>query len=442
MEQLDFSYQGTTPYSEADMASLQPQLDEELTRLMHASGSGYADDRASINLPSDADALRSVKQVIEEKKRLNLSHIIVVGIGGSNLGTIAVQEAVLGRLYNQHTEGIKILYADTVDASVLADIIRIIEPSLEAGRRVILNGVSKSGGTTETIANLQVLIEYVKGFDADYKEAVVVTTDRGSRFWDLAAKEGFSVLEIPRKVGGRYSVFSPVGLFPLGLIGADIDSLLKGAEAMRRRCLQASISDNPAMQSAALLKLNLDAGHPIADQFLFASDLESVGKWYRQLMGESVGKEHNLSGKQVFSGMTPTVSIGSTDLHSMAQLYLGGPKDKYTTFVRIKNDPSPTEVPSLEGFGDLVGSIQGKTIHSLMDAILQGVQAAFSKGRRPYSTISLPAVSAETIGQLLQMKMMEMMFLGALMGVNPFDQPNVEEYKIETKRILKEQDSR
>ena len=412
------------------------QLGPETAAMNAALHRGYDDNHASLNLPSDTTMIEQVKCLIAKKQELRPSYLIVVGIGGSNLGTMAVQEALLGRLYNQTTPGTKILYADTVDADTIQDIMTIVEPVLQRGERVLINGVSKSGGTTETIANFEVLINLLKRYREDYENDVVVTTDEGSKFWILAREKGFDVLPIPKKVGGRFSVFSPVGLFPLGILGIDIDELLKGACHMREICLSLNVQENLAVQSACHIYAHAENGRNIHDLFLFSPDFESMGKWYRQLMGESIGKEYNVEGQQVFNGITPTVSIGSTDLHSMAQLYLGGPYDKFTTFLRVEENKASPCIPHLAEYVHLVEGVQDKPIGDIMDAILKGVQAAFRKGGRPYMELSLPEKSPYYLGQLLQLKMMEMMYLGFLMGVNPFDQPNVEAYKIETRRIL------
>lgn len=439
MEPIEFSFQ-TSLITDEELEKTMTILQNEIHQMNQALNYKYEDDRASINLPDDTDALEKVRTIINEKKKLHPTYIVVVGIGGSNLGTIAVQEAVLGRLHNQLPfETIKVLYADTVDSDLITDIINIIEPVLQKGETVIINGVSKSGSTTETIANFEVLVNLIKKYKEDtYHQYIVVTTDKNSKFWGLAKMKGFDVLEIPKKVGGRYSVFSPVGLFPLGLLDVNIEQLLEGAKIMRDRCLSMNMRDNPAAISACLLFLHNKKGKNIHDLFLFSPDLESVGKWYRQLLSESIGKEFTRDGKQVFNGITPTVSIGSTDLHSMAQLYLGGPYDKFTTFVRVKNNKTTVKIPNLPAYSSLVEGVQGKQLNEIMDAILEGVKKAFEKGGRPFMEIVLPDKSAWSIGQFLQLKMMEIMYLGSLMRVNPFDQPNVEDYKIETRRILEE----
>ena len=438
MKQLELSDKGSL-ISDTELDESAKKLQIEIEQMKKATQLHYDDDHASINLPFDNEAVSKVKTLINNKKTFQPEYLIVVGIGGSNLGTIAVQEAILGKVYNQLNPDIKVLYADTVDTDLIADIVSIIEPVLQKGGNILINGISKSGGTTETIANFEVLVDVVKKHKEDYQKYIVATTDKDSKFWNLAIEKGFDTLEIPKKVGGRFSVFSSVGLFPLGFLGIDIDELLNGARAMRDRCLHHELNDNPAVLSASLVYLYSKKGKNMHDLFLFSTDLESVGKWYRQLMGESIGKEYDREQNQVFNGITPTVSIGSVDLHSMAQLYLGGPYDKFTTFVRVEENKSDARVPDFHEYSQLVNGIQGKQLSEIMNAILTGVQTAFTKGKRPFVEIVIPDKSAFSIGQFLQFKMMEMMYLGFLMGVNPFDQPNVEAYKVETRKILEEE---
>ncbi len=436
MKQITFSYRDSARISSRELSEVAGKLQEEIQNMKKAVLLGYDDDRASINLPHDREMLSSVEAMVRKKRRLKPLYLVVVGIGGSNLGTMAVQEAVLGTSYNLFSPETKILYADTVDSDSMKSILRTIEPLLEEGGNVLINGVSKSGATTETVANFEILVEALAKSKKDYEEYVVITTDKDSKLWYLALKNGFGVQEIPKRVGGRYSVFSPVGVLPLGIIGVKIDSLLEGAAWMRDRCLNEDLEENPASLGAALLYLHHKQGKSISDLFLFSNDLESVGKWFRQLMAESIGKEYNRKGERIFAGITPTVSTGSTDLHSMAQLYLGGPYDKFTTFVRVGKNNSEIAVPDLEEYSTLVSGIQKKPLSDIMDAILEGVKVAFGNGKRPFAEITLPDKSEASIGQLLQLEMMEMMYLGALLGVNPFDQPNVEMYKSETRKIL------
>jgi glucose-6-phosphate isomerase len=403
------------------------------TEIETAKFATYADPHASVVLPFDTNYLNEIKTIVKKKLALKPEYLVVVGIGGSNLGTIAVQEAVLGRLYNQLSPKTKVLYADTVDPDSLNNLIKIITPTLQRNKSIILNVVTKSGGTTETIANFKVLLNVLKKYKKNYKKYVVVTTDSYSKLWH-ASKPDFDILEIPENVGGRYSVFSAVGLFPLAILGVNINQLLAGARNIQKSCFSSDIKKNPAALSAIIHYLNYKKKKNISDLFLFSPELESIGKWYRQLMGESIGKEHNKQNKMVNMGITPTYSIGSTDLHSMAQLYLGGPYDKFTTFVSIKKYNSSLKTPNDEKYLDM---IKGKTFSKLMGAILQGVKIAFKKTKRPFLEIQLDDHKEDSIGEILQFKMIEMMYLGFLLNLNPFNQPNVEKYKVETKKILK-----
>ena len=435
MKELEFNYSDCL-VSQKEIDELEKKLQKEIEQMNIAINRSYEDERASINLLEDEENLIRVKSLIKRKLDLKPKYLVVVGIGGSNLGTIAVQEAVLGKLYNQKNPDLKVLYADTVDPDQINDIISIIEPEIKNGSSVILNCVSKSGGTTETIANFEVLIDVLKKYKKDFEKYVVVTTDKDSKLWNFAYDKNFDVLEIPKKVGGRFSVFSSVGLFPLGLLGIDIDKLIMGARQMKEKCLKKNIKDNPAALSASLIFQHKLNGKNIHDLFLFSSDLESVGKWYRQLMGESLGKEFDRENVRIFQGITPCYSIGSNDLHSMAQLYLGGPYDKFITFVRIRKNKNIINIPNYSEYSELVRGIQGKPLYEIMDAILTGVQQAFRKAERPFVEVVIHDKSPFSIGQFLQFKEMEMIYLGYLLNVNPFDQPNVELYKAETRKIL------
>ncbi len=414
----------------------------EIERVRNALSTGYEDDRCSVNLLDDEDMLNTVKDAIEEKLSLEPEYLIIIGIGGSNLGTLAVQEAVLGKLYNLMAPRIKVLYADTVDSDLIGSIIKIVKPVLRRNGNILLNVVSKSGITTETVANFRILLDLLKKHKKEYKDYVVATCDRDSELWSLAVKEGFTTLEIPLKVGGRYSVFSPVGLFPLGLLGVRIEELLRGARQMRGACIDTDLERNPAAITASIQFIHYKRGKNISDYFFFSSDLESMGKWCRQLIAESLGKEFDLDGRRVNVGITPTVSVGSTDLHSVAQLYLGGPHDKFITFISIRKSRLRPHVPRTNGYSDLVSGMDGRSLDEILSAILEGTKEAFRKDKRPFIEISLPDKSEGSIGQFMQLKMIETMYLGHLLNVNPFDQPDVEKYKRETRRILAGEEAR
>ncbi|RKY69634.1 MAG: hypothetical protein DRQ02_00540 [Candidatus Latescibacterota bacterium] len=402
--------------------------------------SAYIDERASINLPLDEEMRQKVKHLARDKRERGIECLVVIGIGGSNLGTIAVKDALLGKLYNQLPScSPKILFADTVDNDYIADLLEVVEQILKRGGKVLLNVVTKSGSTTETVANFELFLEVLRRYyPKDYADYVVITTDKNSKLWDLA--EGrFDRLEIPHQVGGRYSVFSPVGLFPLTMLGIDIDKLCEGAKIMRQMCLEEEIRRNPAALSALIQYIQeTKKQKPINVNFFFSRELNSLGYWYRQLMGESIGKEQKLTGQRANLGITPVVAVGSVDLHSVAQLFLAGPNDKYTNFIKVAAQSRQSlRVPDSPEVDTLAENLAGKSFPEVMEAIFGGTVAAYLENRRPSTATVLPERSEYTVGQWLQWKMMEMIYLGALYEVNPFDQPKVEDYKKVTREILK-----
>jgi glucose-6-phosphate isomerase len=296
--------------------------------------------------------------------------------------------------------------------------------------------VSKSGGTTETIVNAEVLLgHFRRRFGTAIMQRTVAITDPNSPLREAASAHGMSVRTLPPSVGGRYSVFSAVGLVPLAAAGVDTCKLRDGARAMREQCL--ADDENPAVQSAAVQFSLFHRGDiQISDTFLFGPALESLGKWYRQLMGESLGKEEDETGSVVRTGIVPTVSIGSIDLHSVGQLYLGGPRTLFTTFVGVVQDGGHTAVPHDRLFPSLTPEVSETSAASVLDAIYEGTTRTYHDQGLPYAEAILNAYTPEEIGAFMQWKMCEMMYLGALMNVNAFNQPHVELYKRETKRIL------
>ncbi|MFC1845573.1 hypothetical protein ACFLX2_00420 [Candidatus Dependentiae bacterium] len=421
-----------------EVEQLGQRLKPEIERTKEAQGQEYATDYASLHLSADQQMIEGVIKLIAQKRAdLNPTMLVVVGIGGSSLGTIAVHEARNGLFYNQTSQKTKIYFVDTVDADYTRSVLALAQQEFEKGDSVLVNVVTKSGTTTETVVNAQLFLQLLqKHRPKDFRDRIVVTTDRDSKLWQYAQQEQLDALEIPKKVGGRYSVFSPVGLFPLGFVGIDIKELLRGAQRMVEEGIAQDVMKNPAALSAAVVYGQLKKGSTIHDTFIFSRQMRAVGDWYRQLVGESLGKRTDRDGKVVYAGITPTTSIGTNDLHSVAQLYLGGPRDKFATFVTVGSQDEKLAVPHFEQFDAMVPYVQGKTVASIMDAIAHGVRRAYRADDRPFISIALPQRSAFYLGQFLQMKMLEVIYLGFLMNVNPFDQPAVERYKKETRKIL------
>ena len=437
MKSIEFRYKETALLPKEQIAETARSLESYIAycnEVVHSNA--YKVPESFINVPSDGALFRAVQKAVEQKRTQSLKYIVVVGIGGSNLGTVALYEALYGKLDAFASNRFpKILFLDTTSASLVRAIEGIIENEVENPDEILVNVISKSGTNTEPLANFETLYQFLCARFGNINKRIVVTTAKKAKLSKLALAKKFTVLTIPEEIGGRYSVFTAVGLFPLLLCGIDGKELVRGAVDMRERCLALAGLDNPAILSATLLFLHYKKGIIIHNNFFFNPELESVGKWYRQLMAESIGKEKDLAGRTVHKGITPIVSIGSADLHSVAQLYLAGPADKFTYFMYAPSR-SKIAVPPKLLFEGLVEGIRGKRHDTIMRAIFDGTKKAYHKRKLPFAEILLPDISPYSLGQYLQLRMMEMMFLGKLLKVNAFDQPNVEEYKAETRKLL------
>lgn len=384
----------------------------------------YAEPECSLALPYDEAHLRAVRACVKQKVKKTLKYIFVIGIGGSNLGTKAVYDALRGYRDMCGMGGLlKMFFLDTVDPDILTAHQKLIA-SIRSSDELLINIISKSGGTTETILNAEYVYAWLRKKFPNIRERIVVTTDTDSVLWKESVRQHIACLSIPARVGGRYSVLSTVGLFPLATAGFNVSALLAGAREVHK---------DMAFTSAIVLYLHAKKGNSINDTFFFHPELESLGKWHRQLLAESIGKE---SGDGTRVGITPTVSLGSIDLHSMGQLYLGGRRDKITTFVYTDARVRQKSIQHIRLFPQLIPELRGLSGEDVMSAIFAGVQAAYAKQSLPYMTLLLPDISECSLGMYLQWKMIETMVLGTLFDVNAFDQPHVELYKKETKRIL------
>jgi glucose-6-phosphate isomerase len=394
----------------------------------------YDTPYASLFVPFDAKIQYDVEAVVTQVQLKNPRILFIVGIGGSNLGTCAVQQALQGIFYNETNPPCKIYYADTVDTFLMQTLSEFAEQALRNGDTILVNVISKSGTTLETLANFSIFCDLLRTYHPEtWHEYSVVTTDHHSALWQYAHTNHISTLEIPALVGGRFSVLTPVGLFPFALLGLDTEQLCAGArDALTNNFVTNSLG-SMAKISAAILYEQYLRGIMIHDSFIFCPQLEAFGKWYRQLCAESLGKKNSMD---MCVGITPTVSIGTTDLHSMGQLYLGGPNNRVTTFICLEPSNISTDTALDSSLNTLLPQGAQKPLPIIMDAIAEGTQQAYLEACRPYMTIVLPDLSAYTMGNLMQYKMLEILYLGHLLQVNPFDQPEVEKYKQKTRTVL------
>ncbi len=392
----------------------------------------YADTRSSINMPFDEALITEVQQVCQKKLERPIDVLVVIAIGGSQLGTLAVHEALHGRLHNELGVGPRVYFIDTLSAVHVRQVQKILGDSWQEKQRVVLVIVSKSGTTLETVANACVLVELFKRQNSNARENMLVVTDHGSPLHIWAQRENIDFLLIPPPVGGRYSVLSAVGLAPLALMGVDINTLCAGArEAVAQTCA-ADVQQSIAAASAAQIFAYEQRGFVGVDFFVGDPCFMALGSWYRQLKGDSLGNtsRNNLAQR---CALVPTVSVCSNDLHSVMQLYMGGLPKLYTLFVTAAKAQADLEIPEeLSGIAESLPLVH-KRMHDLMKRIFDAVLAAYRKQQKPYGVILLEKITPYDIGFLLQTLMLQMMYLGALFDVNAFDQPHVELYKREVR---------
>ncbi|WP_068550164.1 glucose-6-phosphate isomerase [Thermosulfidibacter takaii] len=353
-----------------------------------------------------------------EKKRERFDTLILIGIGGSSLGA----ECVIGAL-SLNSGNFFVL--DNVDPYKVKSVLDAVDPD-----RTCINIISKSGGTTETLVNLLAVLDFfMKRMPSErLKDHIVVTTDPEKgllRRW--AEEEGLDSLPVPPNVGGRFSVLSSVGLFPIAFIGGNIDRLLEGARKALDACLRQGLEENPAWLIAALHYLHYENGKNIAVMMPYTERLGLFVSWWRQLWAESLGK----NGK----GQTPVKAIGTVDQHSQIQLYNDGPKDKIITFITVEDRGADIRLRNLLYYPE-ISHFDGKTVSQVLKASYEGTASALTKNGVPHLTLKLDKIDEFHLGALFMIYEMATALSGYLLGVNPFDQPGVEEGKKLTHGIL------
>ncbi len=357
-------------------------------------------------------------------------HVLVLGIGGSALGTKALVNALRPAAWNELSDEDReffprITVLENVDPSSIAAALRRIDP-----RRVLVNVISKSGGTAETLAQLLVVRQWLDqalGPDAASRHLVITTDPEKGPLREMASREGIPALEVPPEIGGRFSVLTPVGLLPAALIGIDIEGLLTGAKREVEKASREDLLKNPAALYAALLwAADAWLGGRIHVLMPYSDRLREFAAWYCQLWAESLGKRVDRRGAVVHAGPTPLAAVGATDQHSQVQLYMEGPYDKVVTFLRVEHPGEDLAIPRREGLPEEMAYLPGHTIGELLKAEQDATSAALARMGRMNCTLSLPALSAETMGELLMFFQIATGFAGAWYGVNPFDQPGVE----------------
>jgi glucose-6-phosphate isomerase len=387
--------------------------------LLRASGAvGFAD------IVRDA-ALRDQATLFAARARGRYDDVVVLGIGGSALGPIALRTALRPAGWNTLPDSgrngnPRLHVLDNVDPRTIAALLAVLDLS-----RALFVVTSKSGGTAETMSQFLIVHEAVTRARLPAKGHFVFVTDPvEGALRPLAQRNGIPALDIPPSVGGRFSVLTPVGTLPAALIGVKVGGLLEGAAAMASRCDTANLVENPAGVYATLQWLADTRHGKVINVFMPYSDrLRDFADWFVQLWAESLGKGL-ADGSPV--GQTPLAALGATDQHSQVQLFMEGPKDKVVTFVTV--DDTGTDLTIPHGFSDVMelGYLGGHSLGELMGVEQKATAGALAKRGRPNLAIHLERVDEWHVGGLIMLLELATAYAGQLYGVDAFNQPGVE----------------
>lgn len=365
-------------------------------------------------------------------------NILVLGIGGSALGGLAVTEALLKPYWNllskeQRNNYPRIFFLDNIDPDSITGLLEILDL-----KKTLVNVITKSGSTAETMSQFMIIKNKLeRELGDDYRKNIVATTDKNvGVLKQIAEQEGYKTFIIPDDVGGRFSVFSAVGLLPFALVGIDIDEIINGIKDMDLALKNTDINENIAAQNALIhFLMDTQKGKKISVMMPYSSRLKYVADWYVQLWAESLGKEKNLNGETVHVGPTPVKAVGATDQHSQIQLYNEGPNDKIINFIRVKKFDNDLEIPKIFEYTG-IGYLGGKTLNDLMNAEADATRVALSDYNKPTVTITLPEINGYYVGQLLYMFEVQTAIAGALYNIDAFNQPGVEQAKNYTYALM------
>lgn len=356
-----------------------------------------------------------------------LENVVVFGIGGSALGASSLYHALYGQYQPSHP---RLFVIDNIEPKTTADIFAAVR-----GKYTLFVFISKSGNTTETLAQLLATQKTFGKLTA--KNTFVITDAQKGFLRDFATKNKLPSLAVPSGVGGRFSVFSPAGLFPLAVCGADIKSVLDGAAHMEERCQSSVFEQNPAGLLALTLHAWIDEKKITQVVMMpYAERLRLFADWFAQIWAESLGKKQHSDGKVYASGTTPIKALGVTDQHAQLQLYLEGPRDKLVIFVAVDDWGDRDQLLGQTLRDERVDFLSGKTLNDVLLAERLATEEALRESGCPNFCLRLPILNAFQLGQLYQLWMSVIPYLGVLLKLNAFDQPSVERIKKITYGLL------
>ena len=405
---------------DSEFAALYPQV-ETAHRLLETKTGPGNDFLGWVSLPKDYDKEEFARiKAAAARIREDSDVLVVIGIGGSYLGARAVIEAVKGQMYNCTVKnGPQIFFVgNSISPAYFQDILDCCK-----GKRISLNIISKSGTTTEPALAFRVLrrmLEEQVGAE-EAKKRIYATTDRArGTLKQLADAEGWETFVVPDDVGGRFSVLTAVGLLPIACAGCDIDALMAGAATGMEKFSKLS-PENECYRSAAARNILYRKGKSVELMACYEPNFTMMNEWYKQLFGESEGKDQK--------GLMPTSVIFSTDLHSMGQFVQDGSRVMFETVVDVKKPTRDLYIEPLEGNFDGLNFLADQNMSVVNRKAMEGTILAHNDGGVPIGVIQVDSLDEANLGELIYFYERACAISGYLLGVNPFDQPGVESYK-------------
>lgn len=425
MGHISFDHSKLTPFvREHELDYMQTQVTAADKALREGTGPGN-DFTGWIDLPKDYDKEEFARiKKAAEKIQSDSDVLVVIGIGGSYLGARAAIEFLQHSFYNvlpkEERKTPQVFFAgNSISSTYLADLIEVI-----GDRDFSVNVISKSGTTTEPAIAFRVFKELLikKYGKEEANKRIYATTDRAKGAVKVEADtEGWETFVIPDDVGGRFTVLTPVGLLPIAVSGADIDALMQGAADAREAYSTPDLNENEAYQYAALRNILYRKGKAIEILVNYEPGMQYFSEWWKQLYGESEGKDQK--------GIYPSSANFSTDLHSVGQTIQDGTRNVFETVVKVEKARKVIDIPVQDSDLDGLGYLEGKDVDFVNTKAFEGTLLAHTDGNVPNLLVKIPTMDAYTLGHLVYFFEIAVGISGYLNGVNPFDQPGVEDYK-------------
>ena len=407
---IDFSKKAY-PFSNTELASYLKDFQDTVG----------TDQGKFFQITENQETIQDCKNVL--KKFQGKDHFVHIGIGGSSLGPEMLIKSLAPLKITT-----KFTFLNNIDPQMISEELELLE-----GKKSLFFFVSKSGNTIETLAILTIIKNWLKEkkvSENEFKNYFVFCSDpEGGTLNSLHKSWGISKLTIPKDLGGRFSVLSPVGILPALFADINMEEVFKGANAIKSEILSENLAENPLILSAAfLLGEKNQAGINQTVLMPYSSKLKWFGDWFVQLWAESLGKKKNIHGNSVYQGMTPISGYGATDQHSQMQLFVEGPKDKVLLFLEIEKFSKNYDLTNSLNH-DCFKLIKSISLGKLLKAELEGTLKTFRDIDRPYIHLQLPELREFFLGQLILFFESLTLLMGKMLEINPFDQPGVEHGK-------------